>query len=355
MAQRRMMVFAGIIVLGIVVGIFCLPGGVDNDLTQNQGVDPMAITPNPQPDPQTPPPIAPVPVRNQPVAMPQLPKNEIVESPENSPEAKFVKATTMTNMKEKLAAMVEVYKADPKGRWGGEAAAQIGFASTLANPERSAQWLNLARQNPISNETRAKICAELKIADPGPAPQQPINVQVQEMTMIAYKVQANDNLWVLGKRYGVSGDLIKMINKLPNDKLNINQSLKIPEGPFHVVISKSNHTLELKQGDKIVKVYRVALGKDGGTPVGEYTVTNKLENPKWYSPEGPIPFGDPRNMLGTRWIGFAPTYGIHGTRAQDENTIGTDASAGCVRMLNKEVEELYQYLIITKSKVSVVQ
>ena len=54
-------------------------------------------------------------------------------------------------------------------------------------------------------------------------------------------------------------------------------------------------------------------------------------------------------MLGTRWLGFAEkgeyqSYGIHGTN--DPNSIGRNVSNGCVRMLNKDVEEIFSMLQI---------
>lgn len=60
-----------------------------------------------------------------------------------------------------------------------------------------------------------------------------------------------------------------------------------------------------------------------------------------------IPFGDKDNVLGTRWMSLQaanPTnavrgYGLHGT--WEPETIGRQASAGCVRLLNNEVEELF--------------
>ena len=57
-----------------------------------------------------------------------------------------------------------------------------------------------------------------------------------------------------------------------------------------------------------------------------------------------IPYGDPENVLGTRWMGFENQpgvmgYGIHGTERPE--SIGGDESMGCVRMRNREVEELF--------------
>ena len=51
----------------------------------------------------------------------------------------------------------------------------------------------------------------------------------------------------------------------------------------------------------------------------------------------------PENVLGTRWMGFDKEgYGIHGTVAPDK--IGQQVTAGCIRMRNEEVEELYKIL-----------
>jgi lipoprotein-anchoring transpeptidase ErfK/SrfK len=50
-------------------------------------------------------------------------------------------------------------------------------------------------------------------------------------------------------------------------------------------------------------------------------------------------------------MGFdKPAYGIHGTI--EPKSIGTQASEGCVRMLNKEVEELYS-LVPVGTKVTI--
>ena len=63
-----------------------------------------------------------------------------------------------------------------------------------------------------------------------------------------------------------------------------------------------------------------------------------------------VPFGHPENILGTHWLAMKPTgntplvagYGIHGT--WDDASIGKAESAGCVRMHNADVEQLYVLL-----------
>ncbi|GAA0076639.1 hypothetical protein UT300005_10170 [Clostridium sp. CTA-5] len=49
--------------------------------------------------------------------------------------------------------------------------------------------------------------------------------------------------------------------------------------------------------------------------------------------------------FGTRWIGLNVPwgkFGIHGTNKP--GTIGSEASHGCIRMFNKDIEALYEYV-----------
>ena len=91
------------------------------------------------------------------------------------------------------------------------------------------------------------------------------------------------------------------------------------------------------------KHYRVATGQNNSTPTGKFQIVNKIVNPTWYHAGAVIPQDSPDNILGTRWLGFDHKgYGIHGTTLPQ--TIGQQASAGCVRMHNKEVEEIFDIL-----------
>ena len=108
-----------------------------------------------------------------------------------------------------------------------------------------------------------------------------------------------------------------------------------------ILIDKSDNTLFLMDGAKILKTYSVSTGENNSTPVGTFKIVNKLEDPTWYRPGGGVfPAGDKRNQLGTRWMGLSKKgYGIHGTLEPD--ALGKQVSAGCVRMKNEEVEELF--------------
>ena len=95
----------------------------------------------------------------------------------------------------------------------------------------------------------------------------------------------------------------------------------------------------------VVKRYRVGIGKDHSTPVGEFTVQNKLENPTYYGPNGlVIDQNDPKNPLGEYWIDLGDSYGIHGTI--DPNSIGHAESAGCVRLGDESIREVFAFLSV---------
>ena len=91
-----------------------------------------------------------------------------------------------------------------------------------------------------------------------------------------------------------------------------------------------------------MKRYKVGIGKDGTSPIGEFTIKDKLVNPTYYGPDGVIAADDPKNPLGEYWIDIGDSYGIHGTIEPD--SIGKAESRGCIRMTNKDAEEVYGFL-----------
>jgi len=112
-----------------------------------------------------------------------------------------------------------------------------------------------------------------------------------------------------------------------------------------IVLNIPTLSLDYYEGETLIKTYPVAVGRSTSqTPIGDFKVINKLKNPTWL-PKGrePVPPG-PANPLGTRWIGFKNGYGIHGNN--QPSAIGTMASAGCVRLYNQDVEELYEKVAV---------
>jgi lipoprotein-anchoring transpeptidase ErfK/SrfK len=112
--------------------------------------------------------------------------------------------------------------------------------------------------------------------------------------------------------------------------------------PQHrIVISIADRRLVLLEHDHVLKTYEIAVGKSSTpTPEGQFQVVNRIPNPIWCAGGRAVRPGK-ANPLGTRWIGLSKKgYGIHGTNEPD--SIGKAASHGCIRMRNRDVEELFE-------------
>jgi lipoprotein-anchoring transpeptidase ErfK/SrfK len=104
-----------------------------------------------------------------------------------------------------------------------------------------------------------------------------------------------------------------------------------------IVVSIPDRKLALLEGERVLKVYDVAVGKPATpSPHGEFKIVSRAIDPVWKG----VPPG-PNNPVGTRWLGLSVKgYGIHGTNAP--GSIGKAASHGCIRMHNRDVEELFE-------------
>lgn len=129
-----------------------------------------------------------------------------------------------------------------------------------------------------------------------------------------------------------------------------------------IVVDRDFFVLELyKRPDdewKFFKArsYDIAIGQLGYvTPRGMYLINSRAKCPEWKVPnsdwaiEAGLTPGDiyegctPENPLKARWLGITNPIagiGIHGT--DQEDSIGTRASHGCVRMLVADVIKLYE-------------
>ena len=160
---------------------------------------------------------------------------------------------------------------------------------------------------------------------------------------VVHAVKPGENLTAISKKYNVTVDLIKKINGLSGDRLMAGAKLTLPTAKLSVVVDKSQNTLILKGDEEVLKTYVVSTGKNNNTPVGVFKITNKLLRPIWYRDGRAIPYGDPENILGTRWLGLDKQgYGLHGTTEPEK--LGQQVTAGCVRLRNQDVEELYSLL-----------
>jgi len=158
-----------------------------------------------------------------------------------------------------------------------------------------------------------------------------------------YEVKPNDSLSKIAKQFNTTIAFIKKSNNIKSDVIRTGMKLRIWTAPFTILIDKSQNTLILQSDGEIIKTYSVSTGDNNSTPIGTYSIINKLVDPTWYKDGKEIPPSSPDNILGTRWMGFnLPGYGIHGT-TQPEH-IGKQITEGCVRMRNEDVEELFDLI-----------
>jgi len=176
-----------------------------------------------------------------------------------------------------------------------------------------------------------------------------------------YVIQSGDYLQKIAKKYNTTVVLLKTMNGLESDTIRLGDRLLVFNGDFSIRVSKSSNTLDLLLGSKTFKRYPVGTGKFGKTPAVEFTIVDKIVEPPWTRPSDnrQIEYGDPENVLGSRWMAIKSSdrpeltgFGIHGTWERD--SIGQQSSAGCIRMLNEDVEELFD-LVPRKTSVTIVE
>jgi lipoprotein-anchoring transpeptidase ErfK/SrfK len=108
-----------------------------------------------------------------------------------------------------------------------------------------------------------------------------------------------------------------------------------------IVVSFPDHKLALLEGDRVIKIYNVAVGAAASpSPSGEFLIVQRLEDPTYYKP-GVVIGPGAANPLGPRWIGLnIKGFGIHGTNRP--NSIGKNSSHGCIRLRNADIKDLFE-------------
>lgn len=120
--------------------------------------------------------------------------------------------------------------------------------------------------------------------------------------------------------------------------------------PGQVVVSFGDRRLYLVTRPGQAISYPIAVPREQARWQGVTSVSQKRENPSWtptpdmlrQNPKLPswVPGGHPMNPMGVRALYLGSSmYRIHGTDAPW--TIGQAVSAGCIRMYNQDVLDLY--------------
>lgn len=121
------------------------------------------------------------------------------------------------------------------------------------------------------------------------------------------------------------------------------------EKPLRVDLNVPALRLTVYEGDEIIRSYPVAVGKKGhDTPIGNFAISHAEWNPWWRPPASEWARGEkvtppgPDNPMGRVKLFFLNLYFFHGT--PKEETIGSPASHGCVRLQNADVIALARLL-----------
>ncbi|MCC6574460.1 MAG: L,D-transpeptidase family protein [Planctomycetes bacterium] len=165
--------------------------------------------------------------------------------------------------------------------------------------------------------------------------------------MQIYEVKSGDTLGAIGAKFKTTAEFIKRLNEMKKDTIFVGQRLHLPKGEFSLVVRKERFVMDLKLDGALIKRYRVGLGLNNSTPVGEFVVKNRIPEPA----DGSWPYGHEKHRLGSRWLGLKSDaghrgYGIHGCPASENGAIGGECSQGCVRLTNEDVEEIYDIIPI---------
>jgi LysM repeat protein len=236
-------------------------------------------------------------------------------------------------------------------------AGRIALARGDLNTAQAA--LSEALQGNLSPADRAFACRELERISDALLFSRAMNTE-GSLTRV-HTVAGGENLHMIAQRYKITADLLASINGLADpNRLCVGAKLKVIQGPFNAVIYKSAHRMEIYLGDVFVRSFRVGLGTNGGTPLGTWTVMNKLKNPEWTDPTAGQRYlaDDPDNPIGERWIGLHGIdgqcvgrvgFGIHGTI--EPKSIGENMSMGCIRLVPKDIAAVYDLLVNEYSRV----
>lgn len=169
---------------------------------------------------------------------------------------------------------------------------------------------------------------------------------------IDHAIAPGESLAKLAAKYNTPVDLIAQSNNIKRpERITAGDRIRLLDKPvFEIFVGKKSNDLLVTLNGKFFKRYIVGTGRYNKTPEGTFKIKEKIKEPPWWKDGQAIPFGDKENILGTRWMELEATgttppakgYGIHGT--WDDTSLGQQSSAGCVRMRNADVEELFTYV-----------
>lgn len=189
------------------------------------------------------------------------------------------------------------------------------------------------------------------------------NTIVGEVSTIQSK--PGDTLRLLARRYDIGFQEMHSANPtilsdqrlLPGTRITIPGQFILPPKPWKgLVVNLSAYRIFYFPEDMpVVITFPMGIGKVGwNTPTFEGMIVKKAKDPSWHPPLSvkqstletmgivlpPVIEPSPRNPLGQyAFYTSLPSYELHGTNYP--YGVGDQVSAGCLRMLPEDVEQLY--------------
>lgn len=160
-------------------------------------------------------------------------------------------------------------------------------------------------------------------------------------------VASGESLYDVARRHGYAIEHLAEANGLPVSLAAVERESLIlpswrilpttPPKPGMVVNIPERGFYLFQEGAS--RFFPIAVGEPGrfATPVGNFSIIEKVEDPDWIAPEWAglgednVVKAGPDNPLGDRWIGLSsPGLGLHSTN--NPSSIGSATSHGCMRM-----------------------
>lgn len=113
---------------------------------------------------------------------------------------------------------------------------------------------------------------------------------------------------------------------------------------FHITVTLEDFNIKVFQGDELMLDAPVGVAAENTpSPGGRYYTTSLLQPPEPDSVYGTYAYGlSAFSEVHQTFAGGPGQLGIHGTN--DDSTIGTQVSNGCIRMHNADIEQLVPVL-----------
>jgi LysM repeat protein len=164
-----------------------------------------------------------------------------------------------------------------------------------------------------------------------------------------HRIASGDLIGKLAKRYGNTQDYLLKANGIDKPELlRIGREIWVLQAPsFELTVFKRASSAVLTLNNHFFKRYEIGLCKPEYAPTGTYLIRNRVKKPSYRAPQqGEVEFGDPQNILGTRWVTLSATgdtpevkgLGLHGT--WNDALLGRISDEGRIRFSNADIEEL---------------